>query len=82
MSGATVDRLIPSVEEAEIAYQGAAMMRDIWRSFCECPAYRCDGCRSSAVVVEAASVALDMALAAASDRRRAEADELRRSVAW
>lgn len=82
MSGAQVDRLIPSVEEAQNTYQGTVEMHAIWRSFCECPAYRCDGCRSSAAVVEAASVALDMANAQASDRRRAEDDEIRRSVAW
>ncbi len=78
------DRLIPTVEAAAIQYAGAEYMRDIWSSFCGCRdrCHQCASCCSAAAVVEASSVALDMALAQASDARRAEADEIRRSVAW
>lgn len=76
MSGALVDRLIPSVEEAQ----------QQWRWWTErFRTYRHQGCGYCTTIwqrQEAASVALDMANAQASDRRRAEADEIRRSVAW
>ncbi len=80
----TVDRLIPSVEDAASQYAGAEYMRDIWSSFCGCRdrCHECTPCCWSAGRVENAALALDMALAQASDARRAEADRLCSEVAW
>lgn len=75
------DHLIPSVEDAAMALLGEQMMFEIWASFCGC-GFRCNVCQIQAGNVENRALALDMANAAASDRRRAADDELRRSVAW
>ncbi len=72
--------LIPSVEEAEANL--AAWRRQAGFP-CPLGGYPLCSCRLVPYLqVEAASVALDMANAQASDRRRAEADAIRRSVAW
>lgn len=73
----TVDRLIPSVEDAVwrlASYRRIAAL--------DCPHQTCRFCREMHAEAENAALALDMALAQASDRRRAADDELRRSVAW
>lgn len=69
-----VDRLIPSVDAAsdEYRYHG-------WFLWALNPGPLRDRC---ALNVDAASVAYDMAVAQASDARRAEADRLRAEVAW
>lgn len=87
-----VDRLIPSVEDAAVDYADAERERSYWAAWCARERIEmartgqlikpCVDCLALAAHVEAAGVALDMALAQASDRRRAEADEIRRSVAW
>lgn len=77
------DHMIPSVEDA------AADYRDTWREYEFYVAMHrnhheplCSWCDFLAAEAENAALALDMALAQASDRRRAADDELRRSVAW
>lgn len=69
MTAPTVDRLIPSVEDAVHYLDMLPLVL-----------YVGDGGHGHEL--ENAALALDMALAQASDRRRAEADEIRRSVAW
>lgn len=77
------DRLIPSVDDA------ASVYHDTWREYESYVAMHrnhheplCSWCDFLATEAENAALALDMALAQASDARRAEADEIRRSVAW
>lgn len=83
MSGGAVDRLIPSVERAEMHL----LRVQSWPTGganALCPDDECRE-RCDALVhgdIENAALALDMALAQASDERRAEADRLRAEVAW
>ncbi len=77
----TVDRLIPSVTQAEREHR--RLINEVRFSNYMC----CDECdeledHHMSAMIEGAALALDMALAQASDARRAEADEIRRSVAW
>ena len=79
----TIDHMIPSVEDA------AADYRDTWREYEFYVAmHRNDGtplcpwCDFLAAEAENAALALDNALAQASDQRRAEDARLRAEVAW
>lgn len=85
--------MVPSVEDAANQYAGTEYMRDIWASFCGCRdrCYQCASCCSAAAVVDAAALALDMALSVgrqfdrAEQQRRWQAREdaaLTASVAW
>lgn len=73
----TIDHMIPSVEDAQrrfanrLAVQGTA-----WHDV------PCRLCRVIYQDVENAALALDNALAQASDQRRAEDARLRAEVAW
>ena len=78
-----VDRLIPSVAAAADRLLGLQVG---WQ-FGVANGLCMDECRERCnhrlhLDIEAASVALDMALAQESDARRAEADRLRAEVAW
>lgn len=78
-----VDRLIPSVADAHFNFV-AAVAEMVWFARrCECRGGpRCEYCCWAHLQVENAALSLDMALAQASDLRRAEADRLRAEVAW
>ena len=71
------DRLIPSVEEAALRHANTLA---IWLSPWHGP--NCNQCYEIEQRIENAALALDMALAQASDARRAEDDRLRAEVAW
>jgi hypothetical protein len=63
-----------SVEEARVAYLGSALMSQIAER--RCRDVRCGGCRAAYLRVDAASIALDLAVAQESEER------IRRGVAW
>lgn len=74
------DRMIPTVEDAAWWMRRAADVAEYPCVFND--GESCPICADEWQAVENAALALDMALAQASDARRAEADEIRRSVAW
>ena len=76
------DRLIPSVEDAASRLSACLIVRQIFAETCNCGTAACAGCLQDFFDIENAALALDMALAQASDARRAEDDRLRSEVAW
>lgn len=75
----SVDRLIRSVERASTVF---CVWCDLVSRPCLVAGPTCPTCGAGWQAVENAALALDMALAQASDARRAEDDRLRAEVAW
>lgn len=80
-----VERYVPSVEDALRDYEDAEQERRYWANWCRvelremakvAPVNPCCDCLYMSADVEAASVALDMAFALASEER------IRASIAW
>ena len=77
----TIDHMIPSVEDA--AWRAGLARHCVDYTCLHVGAtVPCPLCLDGWQDAENAALALDMANAAASDRRRAANDELRRTVAW
>ncbi len=72
-----VDRMIPSVEASARTYRALSQIPTVYGHGADCRA-----CWRVCQQIENAALALDVALAQASDVRRAEDARLRAEVAW